>query len=90
MQINLLQNEQFPAINSFLKEIFICKLKNLVMKTFFILFVLLVFSGIGQIKAQKLEKVWETSIELKTPESVLFDEERNVMYVANKIGRAHV
>jgi len=45
---------------------------------------LLVFiSGLGAVKAQKLEKVWETTAALKTPESVLFDEENEIMYVAN-------
>lgn len=33
--------------------------------------------------AQRLEKVWESRSELKTPESVLYDEERNILYVAN-------
>lgn len=33
--------------------------------------------------AQQLQKVWENSDGLKTPESVLFDEKRDVIYVAN-------
>ncbi|QGY43017.1 hypothetical protein GM418_04890 [Maribellus comscasis] len=33
--------------------------------------------------AIKLEKVWETKAELKTPESVLYDAESDVIYVAN-------
>lgn len=33
--------------------------------------------------AQHLEKVWQTTCDLKTPESVLYDQERDVIYVAN-------
>lgn len=33
--------------------------------------------------AQGLEKVWQTTAELKTPESVLYDQERDVIYVSN-------
>ena len=53
------------------------------MKTLLSLILIVSFTGVGIIKAQKLEKVWETTVELKTPESVLFDEDRGVMYVAN-------
>ena len=38
--------------------------------------------SIGTAQAQKLEKVWETT-GMKTPESVLYDTERDVIYVAN-------
>ncbi len=41
---------------------------------------LILSSGLTQ--AQKLEKVWETT-GLKTPESVLYDTKRDVIYVAN-------
>lgn len=46
-------------------------------------FLLLCFLSVGHLSAQKLEKVWETSQEMKTPESVLYDSERDVIYVAN-------
>lgn len=58
-------------------------LKNIIMKALLIIFVSLLIAGVVPAEAQKLEKVWETSVELKTPESVLFDEDRDVMYVAN-------
>ncbi len=41
------------------------------------------FVSVLHLKAQELEKVWETNSELKKPESVLFDAERDVIYVAN-------
>ncbi|SHF24914.1 hypothetical protein SAMN05444274_104173 [Mariniphaga anaerophila] len=53
------------------------------MKTLLFVSVLVLFFEAGDLNAQKLEKVWETSAELKTPESVLFDEENEIMYVAN-------
>jgi hypothetical protein len=37
----------------------------------------------SQLNAQTLEKVWETSTEMKTPESVLYDSDRDLIYVAN-------
>lgn len=39
--------------------------------------------GAFNLNAQKLEKVWETSVEMKTPESVLYYEDKDVIYVAN-------
>lgn len=33
--------------------------------------------------SQHLEKVWETSSDLKTPESVLYDDKHDIIYVAN-------
>lgn len=33
--------------------------------------------------AQHLEKVWQTTCDLKTPESVLYDQEKDVIYVSN-------
>lgn len=53
------------------------------MKTMIILAGLAFIVASGPAKAQKLEKVWETKAGLQTPESVLFDEERDVMYVSN-------
>ena len=53
------------------------------MKTLQIGLLLIFISGLSALNAQKLEKVWETTAELKTPESVLFDEENEIMYVAN-------
>ncbi|MCA1760055.1 MAG: hypothetical protein LC658_09825 [Bacteroidales bacterium] len=53
------------------------------MKTLQIGLLLIFISGFGASNAQKLEKVWETTAELKTPESVLFDEEKEIIYVAN-------
>ena len=48
--------------------------------------IVMVFAALivsAPLNAQKLEKVWETKVDLRTPESVLFDEDRDVMYVAN-------
>jgi len=39
------------------------------------------------IQAQKLELKWKTDTVLRVPESVLFDRERNVLYVANIDGK---
>lgn len=39
--------------------------------------------GINFSNAQRLEKVWQNTGELKTPESVLYDGERDVIYVSN-------
>jgi hypothetical protein len=39
------------------------------------------------IQAQKLEMKWKTDTVLRVPESVLFDRERNVLYVANIDGK---
>ncbi len=53
------------------------------MKTIFAgLLVTLIF-GVNILKAQKLEKVWETTTDLKTPESVIYYPEKDVIYVAN-------
>lgn len=38
------------------------------------------------LNAQKLEKIWSSSAELKTPESVLFNEELNIVFVASMGG----
>lgn len=50
--------------------------------------ILVLVSGIYALQAQSLEQVWETVAELKTPESVLFDEARDVIYVANINGNS--
>lgn len=47
------------------------------------LFLISVIAGINLLNAQKLEKVWETTAGLKTPESVIYNAENEVMYVAN-------
>lgn len=53
------------------------------MKTIFNgLFVTLIF-WTNILNAQKLEKVWETTTGLKTPESVIYSPEKDVIYVAN-------
>jgi len=53
------------------------------MKTIFTgLFLILIF-GVNFLSAQSLEKVWETTADLKTPESVLYNQEKDVIYVAN-------
>lgn len=53
------------------------------MKTILIFFLLVAVAGIFQTNAQRLQKVWETAEGLKTPESVLYDEQKDVIYVAN-------
>lgn len=53
------------------------------MKTIFTTLILLLFLGINISNAQRLEKVWQTTCDLKTPESVIYDGERDVIYVAN-------
>ena len=54
------------------------------MKDFLLCFLFFfLFTGAENARAQRLEKVWETTVELKTPESVLYDEKRDVIYVAN-------
>jgi len=56
------------------------------MKTLETIFLFILLLGVLSLQAQKLEKVWETTTELKTPESVLYDDERDVIYVANVNG----
>lgn len=53
------------------------------MKTTLVGLIMVLFLFAGQASAQKLEKVWETSEEMKTPESVLYHEDKDVIYVAN-------
>ncbi len=53
------------------------------MKTNLLAFIM-IFLGAGMLNAQELEQVWESSDDvLKTPESVIYDEERDVIFVAN-------
>jgi DNA-binding beta-propeller fold protein YncE len=53
------------------------------MKTIFTgLFLILIFET-NLLSAQRLEKVWQTTADLKTPESVLYDQQRDVIYVSN-------
>lgn len=52
------------------------------MKTILFVFIFILVFDAGNVQAQKLEKVWETS-GLKTPESVLYDSERDIIYVSN-------
>lgn len=47
-----------------------------------VLFLILVF-GVNSSKAQHLEKVWQSTADLKTPESALYDQEKDVIYVSN-------
>jgi len=53
------------------------------MKTILSGLLVVFFLSTGQLWAQTLEKVWETSTEMKTPESVFYDADRDVIYVAN-------
>jgi hypothetical protein len=53
------------------------------MKTIFTGLILTLIFGVNISNAQRLEKVWQTTADLKTPESVLYDQERDVIYVSN-------
>jgi len=53
------------------------------MKTILTGLFLTFFLGINISNAQRLEKVWETTAELKTPESALYDQDGDIIYVAN-------
>ncbi len=54
------------------------------MKTILPALILIIFFNGEQVYAQKLRKVWESSKEvLKTPESVLYDQDRDLIFVAN-------
>lgn len=56
----------------------------------FALILMAMISGTNFLTAQKLEKVWETTEGLKTPESVIYDDVKGVMYVANINGEPAV
>lgn len=58
------------------------------MKTIFTGLFLFLISGVNFLSAQHLEKIWQTTADLKTPESVLYDQERDVIYVANINGES--
>ncbi len=53
------------------------------MKAILFYLTIALFAAFSAAKAQKIEKVWETTTELKTPESVLYYEEDDVIFVAN-------
>jgi DNA-binding beta-propeller fold protein YncE len=53
------------------------------MKTIFTVLFAILFFGVNILSAQRLEKVWETTAGLKTPESVIYYPEKDVIYVAN-------
>ncbi len=53
------------------------------MKTIFIGLIVTLIFGVHILNAQKLEKLWETTTDLKTPESVIYYPEKDVIYVAN-------
>lgn len=53
------------------------------MKTILTGLFLILILGLNVTNAQQLEKVWQTTCDLKTPESVLYDQERDVIYVSN-------
>jgi sugar lactone lactonase YvrE len=53
------------------------------MKTIFTGLFLTIIFGVNISSAQRLEKVWQTTCDLKTPESVLYDQDRDVIYVSN-------
>ena len=57
-------------------------------------FLILIFSGVEDLKASnsgggkyKLTKQWETEKELRIPESILYDESRDILYVSNINGK---
>lgn len=57
-------------------------------------FSIIVFLGVQNVKASdvgggkyKVDKQWQTKNELRVPESVLYDESRNLLYVSNINGR---
>lgn len=58
------------------------------MKSIFAFLIILAGLHINTLKAQKLEKVWETTQGLKTPESVIYDDKNDVIYVANINGES--
>jgi len=53
------------------------------MKTIVASFLFLLLFGVVPSEAQRLEKVWETPQQLKTPESVICDVDRDILYVTN-------
>ncbi len=57
------------------------------MKNFFYTLLSLVLLIPAGLSAQKLEKIWEISDGLKTPESVIYNQDNNLIYVANINGQ---
>ena len=53
------------------------------MKATLFYFTIALLFAFSAAKGQKIEKVWETTTELKTPESVLYYEDDDVIFVAN-------
>jgi hypothetical protein len=62
--------------------------KNNIMKRLVFGLITVLMTGISGLYAQKLEKEWEVSAGLMTPESVLFDENSDIIYVANINGNS--
>jgi hypothetical protein len=57
------------------------------MKTLNLGLIMILIFGLHALKAQKLEMVWETK-GMQTPESALYDEQRDVIFVANINGNS--
>lgn len=53
------------------------------MKTILTILLLILLFGTSHLEAQSLEKLWTTPNGLQTPESVLYDEDSDVIYVSN-------
>ncbi len=53
------------------------------MKPILFVFIFILIFDVGTLQAQKLEKVWETTTDLKTPESVIYDYKQDIIYVSN-------
>jgi DNA-binding beta-propeller fold protein YncE len=53
------------------------------MKTIFTGLILTMIFGVNVLSAQRLEKVWQSTGDLKTPESVIYYQEKDMIYVAN-------
>ncbi len=53
------------------------------MKSILSFFIVVIIVGVPTVNAQRLEKVWESTTDLKTPESVIYNSEKDVIYVAN-------
>jgi len=62
---------------------FIFLIKNTIMKSFLLLLIVAVCFCTNSIAQHSLAMLWETDTTLKVPESVLFDGENKVLYVAN-------
>ena len=58
-------------------------MKKLVCYSVSVLLIFLSYIPASQSEEVKLEKVWETEAIYKLPESVIYDEKRDVLYVSN-------